>query len=282
MVVAIDADVVEALRAKFEAVLPHLDERQPAAGDGRRGPVVWVMAGSPRWLVATGASRSRISAGGGRVGGRRRRRWDGSGGAGGGRKPVTDDRSGPGRGAAGAGGTDPTGRSGIGVVLDDVVDPQARGRTDRGRASGGVGHGRPGCCTSRATACRPTPRPSRAASTPTGTPSSATSTTRPPQHLAAGDPVISVDTKKKELVGDYKNGGREWRPAGRPRAGQGPRLHRPSTGQGQPLRGLRPGRQHRLGDGGHRPRHRRVRRRTPSAAGGTPWAPTPTPTPPGC
>jgi transposase len=34
--------------------------------------------------------------------------------------------------------------------------------------------------------------------------------------LAAGDPVISVDTKKKELVGDYKNAGREWQPKGRP------------------------------------------------------------------
>ena len=31
-----------------------------------------------------------------------------------------------------------------------------------------------------------------------------------------GQPVISVDTKKKELVGDFKNGGREWRPKGRP------------------------------------------------------------------
>lgn len=31
-------------------------------------------------------------------------------------------------------------------------------------------------------------------------------------------PVISVDTKKKELVGDFKNGGREWRPAGTPEA----------------------------------------------------------------
>ena len=29
-------------------------------------------------------------------------------------------------------------------------------------------------------------------------------------------PVISVDTKKKELVGDFKNGGREWQPQGRP------------------------------------------------------------------
>jgi transposase len=33
---------------------------------------------------------------------------------------------------------------------------------------------------------------------------------------ASGDPVISVDTKKKELVGDFKNGGREWRPQGEP------------------------------------------------------------------
>jgi hypothetical protein len=35
---------------------------------------------------------------------------------------------------------------------------------------------------------------------------------------ASGDPVISVDTKKKELVGDFKNGGREWRPQGNPEA----------------------------------------------------------------
>ncbi|ANW19541.1 ISAzo13-like element ISScl2 family transposase [Streptomyces clavuligerus] len=35
-------------------------------------------------------------------------------------------------------------------------------------------------------------------------------------HQAVGDPVISVDTKKKEVVGPLKNGGREWRPAGDP------------------------------------------------------------------
>src|SRR4051794_27944883 len=32
----------------------------------------------------------------------------------------------------------------------------------------------------------------------------------------AGQPAVSVDTKKKELVGDFKNGGRELRPKGRP------------------------------------------------------------------
>jgi hypothetical protein len=34
--------------------------------------------------------------------------------------------------------------------------------------------------------------------------------------LAAQQPVISVDTKKKELVGNFKNAGREWRPQGDP------------------------------------------------------------------
>jgi transposase len=37
-----------------------------------------------------------------------------------------------------------------------------------------------------------------------------------------GQPVISVDTKKKELVGDFKNGGREWHPQGEP---DGVRVH---------------------------------------------------------
>lgn len=39
------------------------------------------------------------------------------------------------------------------------------------------------------------------------------------EFLAAGQPVVSVDCKKKELVGDtpgYKNGGRQWQPIGKP------------------------------------------------------------------
>lgn len=31
-----------------------------------------------------------------------------------------------------------------------------------------------------------------------------------------GDPVISIDTKKKEILGNYKNGGKEWMPKGAP------------------------------------------------------------------
>jgi len=34
------------------------------------------------------------------------------------------------------------------------------------------------------------------------------------EFLDAGDPVISVDTKKKEKIGNYKNGGREYEPKG--------------------------------------------------------------------
>jgi hypothetical protein len=34
--------------------------------------------------------------------------------------------------------------------------------------------------------------------------------------IRRGQPAISVDTKKKELIGDFKNGGREWHPKGRP------------------------------------------------------------------
>ena len=36
--------------------------------------------------------------------------------------------------------------------------------------------------------------------------------------MAANQPVISVDTKKKELIGNFKNNGREWRPKGSPEA----------------------------------------------------------------
>ena len=36
------------------------------------------------------------------------------------------------------------------------------------------------------------------------------------EHVAVGQPVISVDAKKKELVGEFKNGGREYQPTGHP------------------------------------------------------------------
>ncbi len=213
MVVAIGVDVVQALRAKFEAVLPHLDERQQRL----------VMAGEARSLghggiaavaVATGASRSRIALGvteleaGAPPLGRARR-------AGGGRKSLTQ--------------TDP----GLIDALLALVEPTRRGDPES-----------PLCWTTAST--RKLADELTAAGHKVGSDTvarllreqgfslQANSKTlegadhpdrdaqfcylndQATDHLNTGDPVISVDTKKKELVGEYKNGGREWRPAGEP------------------------------------------------------------------
>jgi len=213
VVMAVDRDVVALLRAKFEAVLPHLDERQQRL----------VMAGEARSLghggiaavaQASGASRSRISAGvaeleSGQAPLRRVRR------EGGGRKTVTV--------------TDPA----LLAALLALVEPTRRGDPES-----------PLCWTTLSTrrlAAELTAAGHRVgADTVAGLLHEAGFSLQgnaktieggqhadrdaqfsylngqAEQHLAAGDPVISVDTKKKELVGQYKNAGAEWRPAGDP------------------------------------------------------------------
>ena len=52
--------------------------------------------------------------------------------------------------------------------------------------------------------------------------------------LALGQPVISVDTKKKELVGLFKNGGREWLPEGEPENVQVHDFINPELGRANP------------------------------------------------
>jgi hypothetical protein len=69
--------------------------------------------------------------------------------------------------------------------------------------------------------------------------------------LRAHKPVISVDTKKKELVGAFKNGGQEWRPKGDPEEVRVSRLPHQGIGPGCPLWGLRSCRGCRLGIRGH-------------------------------
>ena len=54
------------------------------------------------------------------------------------------------------------------------------------------------------------------------------------EFTVAGEPVISVDTKKKELVGDYSNGGREWRPVGEPEIVNGHDFPDPAVGKAIP------------------------------------------------
>ncbi len=55
---------------------------------------------------------------------------------------------------------------------------------------------------------------------------------------AKGQPVISVDTKKKELIGDFLNKGKEWQRAGEPEPVRVPRLHRSQARQGHSLCGV--------------------------------------------
>ena len=53
-------------------------------------------------------------------------------------------------------------------------------------------------------------------------------------HLAAGQPVVSVDTKKKELVGRFANGGAEWQPSGEPERVNVPDFPDPTLGKAIP------------------------------------------------
>ena len=205
----------EVVASKFDALAPYLDERQQRLWLGVEARA-WGRGGVSAVARATGVSRSRV--------GRALKELDEPGDelpagrvrrAGAGRKPLTL--------------TDP----GLVAALDALVDPATRGDPMR-----------PLRWTSKST------RTLAETLTAQGHPVSswtvgkllhqlgyslqaAVKTREGNQHpdrdgqfrylaaqveafLAGADPVVSVDTKKKELVGAYKNGGREWQPAGEP------------------------------------------------------------------
>ena len=122
-----------------------------------------------------------------------------------GRKPVTE--------------TDP----GILAALDELVDAESRGDPMRALRTAKLAdeltrtghpcsarHGGAAAQAGWGSACTETQKRSRASSIRTGTPSSGTSMTLSAAFQAGGQPVISVDTKKKELIGNYANAGTEW------------------------------------------------------------------------
>jgi hypothetical protein len=65
--------------------------------------------------------------------------------------------------------------------------------------------------------------------------------------LASGQPAISVDTKKKELVGDFRNAGHELRPKGQPETVQVHGFKIPELGSRGAVWHLRHRGQHGLG-----------------------------------
>jgi hypothetical protein len=209
----IPVDVEASLKAKFEAVLPHLDERSTRlvlAAEARslgHGGIAAVAR-------ASGASASRIAAGVAELE------------AG---EPPSDRIRRPGAGRPRATDKDP----GLAPALLALVEPTRRGdpesalcwttlsTTKLADQLTGQGH-RVGADTvgrllkeqgfslqANAKTIEGNQHPDRDAQF-------SYLNDQAGRHLAAGQPVISVDTKKKELVGPFKNGGREWRPQGSP------------------------------------------------------------------
>ena len=120
-----------------------------------------------------------------------------------------------------------------------------------------------GCCGTTGSACRARRRRWRASQHPDRDAQFRYINEQVKAHQDAGQPVISVDAKKKEQLGQLPAAGREWRPKGDPVPVEDHSFFTAGPGRaaGRPLRHLRPHRRHRLGQRRSRPRHLRVRRR---------------------
>lgn len=206
----------QALAAKFEVILPHLDERQRrlllAAEAGSLGyggiSLVARAAGVSRMTVTTGVEE--LEAGLEPTPGRARR-------VGGGRKPLTEN--------------DP----GLMEALDALVEPETRGDpmtrlrwTTKSTRTLAEELTRQGHSISHHSVGRLLTGPLEySLQANAKTVEGKQSPDRDAQFqyindqvtaaLTDGEPAVSVDAKKKELVGEYANKGRTWRPTGQPR-----------------------------------------------------------------
>ena len=208
-----DAQIGESVARRYAVLRPHLDERQrrlvlaaEAAELGRGG--ITVVAQATGVHPDTVAKGVRELEGGAEPSARVRA-------PGGGRKPATE--------------TDP----GLAPALTALVDPETRGdpesplvwttKSTRNLAEALTGAGHP-------VSDRTVARMLRAQGFSLQANAKVTEgrqhvdrdaqfgylNAQVKQHLAAGAPVVSVDTKKKELVGEFHNGGREYQPTKSP------------------------------------------------------------------
>ena len=209
----VSTEAVESLRAKFDAILPYLDERSARlilAAEARslgHGGIAAVAR-------ASGVARSRIQQGvaaleaGTEPLGRIRR-------AGAGRKALTEK--------------DP----GLVLALLELVEPTRRGDPEStlswttlstgNLAAELTGKGHPVASDTVAKllkdngfSLQANAKTLEGGQHPDRDAQFSYLNNQAAEHLDAGQPVISVDAKKKELVGQYKNNGAEWRPAGEP------------------------------------------------------------------
>ena len=211
---AISEDVISALRVKFEVVLPHLDERA----------VRLVLAGEARSLGyggltavarASRASKSRIAQGvaeleSGRVAPAGRVRREG-----GGRKLITETS--PGLVAALLSLVEPTRRGDPESALSWTTLSTVKLAAELTAAGYPVSSVRVGSLLKEnGFSLQANAKQVEGNQHPDRDGQFSYLNDQVTAHATAGDPVISVDAKKKELVGNYKNGGTEWRPAGNP------------------------------------------------------------------
>lgn len=212
-----DVTTVQRIRQQYALLAPIMDERMRrlwAAAEAKA--VGWGGVTAVAW--ATGLARNTVAAGLAELGGvrppapgmaRRVRR------PGGGRKRLTQ--------------TDPQLRA----ALLKLVDPATRGHpqspllwTSKSTGRLAIELSRQGHCVSDRTVARLLKEANYSLQANRKTKEGASHPDRDAQFeyinqqaiagLTEGWPVVSVDTKKKELVGEFKNAGREWRPKGQP------------------------------------------------------------------
>ena len=213
------SDSDDRLAAKFAVLLPHLDERQrrlllgAEARELGRGGIARVAAaaGVSRPTVSRGISEISTGADGGAGAGRVRR-------SGGGRRSLTE--------------TDP----GLLAALDALVEPDNRGdpmsplrwttKSTRNLADALTADGHPvshvrvgELLHASGYSLQGNLKSMEGKQHPDRDAQFRHINALAKRYLKAGDPVISVDSKKKELVGEtpgYKNNGRDWQPKGQP------------------------------------------------------------------
>jgi hypothetical protein len=211
-----DADIVERIRLKFQVMAPVLDERSRrlwAASEALE--LTW--GGVTHVAAATGLSRNTIASGmrelqrqlGGAIPSKRIRR------EGGGRKCLEE--------------TDP----GLWDALDALIDPMTRGdpesplrwtcKSTRRLAVELCRQGHPIAARTVAAlliemgySLQANRKTREGGKHPDRNAQFEYISTQVRRLQKRGQPVVSVDTKKKELLGDFKNAGQEWQPRGEP------------------------------------------------------------------
>ena len=210
---SIDGEIVSVFRGMFESLFPHLDERQRRLAAGAAARALG-HGGMTAVVQASGLAQATVSDGvweleaGSAPLGRARR-------PGGGRKNLTE--------------TDP----GLVPALLALVEPGRRGdpmsalswttRSTRDLARTLTGDGHPVSAPKVGELLREqgfslqgNAKTLEGAQHPDRDAQFRYINTQVSEHQADGEPVISVDAKKKEIIGQFKNAGRTWRPRGRP------------------------------------------------------------------